>query len=448
MDALYEIAATRPSLTIFSNLRTLSVRWDSPFLSPTFTSSTITKLTISIDSHNGREADDIATSKAEQIIESMPNISKLSLSTTKISTPFWDTFVCQLLPGLTSLTTIAVPARFLSAPIVSVASRLPNLRCLGDRGSLNTTSKLPTFQPVLQAGAFSSLRNLYFAALVSEATKFINDAHLHLEQLSALGLSIDTKRYAAHAPSDLFTFLESLAIKCPHLDTLRLIVARGMKNVPVIRFQDIAPILNLRRITKFILHSPLSVEMTDEEAGVLAAGLPKLRHLRLTRRATLPHDSLTLGALIPFAAFCPDLHHLETCVNASADIPAASNAVPFQSLQLLHLGYSSISDTQPVAQFLSRSLPDDCAMAAGDDTITNLVVSHGSSTGWNGQKSWKEVKNTVSLVAEERRRTRTEVARSMEERLSLLQLEAERLRSELSRRKDEMDTFDDLSTIY
>lgn len=430
-DALYEIATTRPSLTIFPNLQSLCTTWDSPFLSPTFTSSTVTHLSISFETYTD-EGDALVLSKADQIVESMPNIMELNLLAKKL-VPFWDTLVCRLLSGLPYLVKLTMPPRRLSSAIASVAARSPKLRSLGARGGLGLNANIPSFAPVLHTGAFQSLKELYFAASLSDALAFIKHPNVSFHQLDVLALSIDATRYTGPPSSDLFTFLHDLPTVCPCLKVLRLVIREATKRAPSIRFVDIEPVINFKRLTKFVLRNLSAIEMTDEEAEVFARGLPKLRHLQLTRRqASEPHRALTLRSLTSFATHCSDLQHLEICLNALTNLPTPSAAVCFPRLRKLHLGYSTIFKTIPVAQFLSRSLPDDCIIAGAEDEITNGAVKHHPASNAGLRDSWREVQALVSVLKEEISRTRTDVERSLTLRISAMEQQETRLKSELS----------------
>jgi len=112
---------------------------------------------------------------------------------------------------------------------------------------------------------------------------------------------------------------------------------------------------------------PLNLTQPDLEE--LAEGWPTLESLHLNCQPIpeLSVPTLTLQALIPFARHCPRLRELGLYFDAQVTPPEAfePDLVRFKSLNMVSVGSSHITTSEPTVLTLSRLCPVGCQIVAG-----------------------------------------------------------------------------------
>ena len=123
--------------------------------------------------------------------------------------------------------------------------------------------------------------------------------------------------------------------------------------------------------SEFVLTHDHPIQMTHSQLTTLASRWPSLEVLNLACEPIKLTDtsSLTLGAFVPFARYCPGMRELALFVNAGADVDVGVERevgegmgevgfLPrFKNLTKLSVGVSDIRDENAVALFLSRLCP-------------------------------------------------------------------------------------------
>jgi hypothetical protein len=123
------------------------------------------------------------------------------------------------------------------------------------------------------------------------------------------------------------------------------------------------------------------VQMTDSQLTTLASRWPSLEVLNLACEPVKLTDAstLTLGAFVPFARYCPRMRELglfvdagsgldvnvDVGVNADVDIDLDIGFPRFKNLTKLSVGVSDIKDENAVALFLSRLCPLEVEIECG-----------------------------------------------------------------------------------
>lgn len=434
-DALNAIAYTRPTGSLFTNLQVLRANCPDKWLGPMFMSSSVTELAFSITKQPSHP-EEIAWA-IDEFVANMANIASLKIESSILSPPDTEPYILRLLEAYPLLTVLYVPCMALLPSIVEAASRLPKLRVLWNelgRDTVYDSSDPITFPPTLDGQSFPSLEKLSFTAHVREAVQLLQNPHFPPPSLSSLCFRaiIDTHNASNNSLRPFLQALDEKSKSIQELDIhMQTTVGEGLRRVTII-FPDIAPLLALSNLTRLYLHNDEPIQMTDDEAQQLAAGLPRLIHLDLTRGSSQP-PTLTLRCLAHFALHCHELTRLELSLNARDDVPSAHDAISFRHLRFLHLGSSPISDPQPVIRFFARSLPTKCLLLVLQDDIIDDAAVYRPSTGDDLDRCWKEVQNTLSQVLESTQRW-IDVERSLRNENEKLRRENERLMEALASR--------------
>lgn len=451
-EAFDEIARTRTTLNILPNLRTLEWYAATPgrvHHSILFMHENVKSFKVLL---SAREEPNY-TSLCKDIVARMPSLTHLDLrfsfSVNKIKPE-----LIALFSGLSKLQIAILPLYCITGDIMEALSRLPNIgtiqfEFLDEQGSGDMTDVMQ-FSPKLEAGAFPSLWDLSLSARLSDMTRFLNMnyAPTNLTSLYVHVISVAT-------PSVFTGFLNAVADNCHLLTSLYIDLA--MRENPMappvsqerLTFENLRPLLNCPNLTTFELRWDLPLNITPEEIEIIAVKWPSLEVFLLNYEpmpfsipsatnhanhangaisgsaaslptptptpAFLPSEPLTLRALLPFARHCPRLRELGMYVNATAaDIsPADPMETPpsFKSLQKLQVGLSRITESAPVALFLSQICPLGCEVNAGVSWPEGLGVFLGPDSlltreeeqtivkdvqGW--WKGWNEVQEALPLL--------------------------------------------------
>ncbi|KAI0824326.1 hypothetical protein BC628DRAFT_425787 [Trametes gibbosa] len=293
--------------------------------------------------------------------------------------------LCKLFDSLPHLQRVVLPKFTLSAKIMEKLSHCPKLRVIQfefmESQGAGDVSDVHNWFPVLKEGAFPELRDLSISVHIPHMVRFLSSMFFPAN-LTCLYVHV---LYIV-PPYQVQEFLEATAQSCQQLNQLYIDFAGDpspllfrsiLSDEDRISWNTLRPVLKLSKLTLFEIHwdQPLAISQGDIEN--LAASLPSLEVLSLNSEP-LPAPqppSLTLGALIPFARHCPKMRELSLYIDASTsatDLEAASRSLHaslpptrFRSLEKLSLGLSRISDTEPVALFLSEICPLGCTVGAG-----------------------------------------------------------------------------------
>lgn len=374
-----EITATRPRAALLPNLQTLS--WLMGEATRQHRSLIVMHTGLHHLAIQLNKSTDPANSLAayvQALVERAPGVSKLEIRSTH---PVRDvqTEVQQLVRGLLYLKHLTLPMYFLNNEITaalassvfleSITFAEPIEQGTGDRADVGQ------YAPVLEEGAFQSLRKLSFSAHLQHARAFVGETHvptnitsLHINILAIdnppvlYDLLVTVTRFRALtelvldfvlSPGALVVWPPPPPVARPNLDTLR-------------------PLLGCGRLKKFEIRWDYQLNLVDADMGELARSWPDLEHLHL-HSEPIPEPAnpptLTSQALIPFARHCPRLRYLGVYFDGdsvpSRAVASTESPHPFRQLRELSVGSSPVTVTEPTALYLSQLCPANCQLTSG-----------------------------------------------------------------------------------
>lgn len=362
-DVFNDVARTRTTLTILPNLRTLE--WNLPLsLCVLFMHQGIKQFSVYLTVP--------PDALFQEVASRMPNLTCLDL---RGQPPVKDIepALLDLLRGLPKLYKVVFPRFYVTSQVAETLSESRSLEIVefqyGPEQGSGDPNDVHVFSPTLAEGAFPSLTDLSFSIRFGDAARFMD---LAFAPTNITIFYLDSP--ILESPSDVHAILDILAENCQLLENLTLmsLIAATTSEALIaedqITFANLKPLLRFPCLTRFeILHTyPLDISLGDIEE--LAKKWPSLERLVLNNEpAVLQHSSLTLTALLPFARYCPKLEQLGLFMHAStSDLPSPSDfPEPFQSLKVLCMGVSIISEESPVALFLSQICPLGCGLNSG-----------------------------------------------------------------------------------
>ncbi|KAH9934609.1 hypothetical protein B0H21DRAFT_699332 [Amylocystis lapponica] len=341
-----------------------------------------------------------------------------------------------LIRRLPKLRKIVLPLYTLTSKVVETLSTLQHLGTIQfefmERQGQGDVLDLARFAPRLEEGAFPALWDLSLSAHLSDMTRFLSGS-FSPTNLTSLYVHV----LSAVATSTVTDFIVAVSENCQLLTHLylELLMATTASELDVLEraghwltFDALRPILRCHRLIAFELRWALPLQISQDDIEELASQWPFLEMLTLNCEpvplAPLTPSPLTLRALLPFAAHCPNLRELGLYLSATAaDLDALAgggtgNTPTFRSLARLRTGLSSITEPGPVALFLSALCPLGCEVAAGvswpdgfgvraaDVDADVLEDMQGRAAVW--YERWEEVGRVLPLLvrlrAEERAR--------------------------------------------
>lgn len=413
--ALYQIAVTRPVVTLFPNLQDIAGDMDSAYFDPPYMSPSVRELIMDGEILDAK----FLGSRAQQIVENMPSLTSFYFCASGRASLI-EPGLCRLLEALTDLNTIHLPTNHFQPHLIYRISHLPRLRHLYFvfHGSQHQPLR-PNRQFVPRPGnnAFSSLQELGLFATLREIRSLLLHDHFPTSNLTTLSLTFCDNE-DLHSLRNL---LENLAMTSPTLKSLAIILDHF--NVPCVAFADFSSALNFPCLTEFTLCGRTEMAFSDEEAEQLASHWPHLVNLDLSPIFPLSTScQLTLRSLAHFARYCPKLKSLRLCVDTEFDIPSHTEAYRFAALELLYLSPSPIDSSHEVARFVATSLPDTAEFYS----LTNSPREPGPFGD-----AWQRVEETVAAMLAARKATRVETTRAMKTEIESLRKENAMLRAQI-----------------
>ncbi|KAF9449357.1 hypothetical protein P691DRAFT_667622 [Macrolepiota fuliginosa MF-IS2] len=406
-----DISRSRITLSILPNLH--SLRW-SAAIPPCvlFMHSNVKHFTIRLP-----RAEPICLRPFfNDIAARMPALTSLDIRTYMPMKSF-ETEAVQLLSCLPRLKMLTMPRFLFTTRIAECVSRLPEICSIDftyyEEQGIGDPEDVADFKPQLSKGAFASLSDLSLVATYKDV-EYLLAGPFYPSNLTLLYvLSPDIEN-----PTTLQQLIATVYESCTMLSTLTLISAPRAPDdsdptttdvSQRIKMEVLKPLFDCANLTSLSILHRHPLDLRQEDLDVLASRWSFLTYLTLNNELLDLHSSdLTLEALIPFARHCPNLIELGMFINVSPHlIPPFSptfNLPSFKSLQNLCMGVSIITESVPVAMFLSQILPFGCEIDSGisdwgqsheiQDEVQN-VFNHRS-------KLWNEVDKLVSFLTKAR----------------------------------------------
>ena len=279
-----------------------------------------------------------------------------------------------LLQNLPELKKIVLPEFHYTSTVIEELSQANNIEIVDFNQDLKLGYGNPTnvasFEPVLEEGAFPSLRELNLSARVDDLDRFFR-ASFAPTRITTLYVN----SYTDHTPTQIHTFLTTLSQRCRCLSKLNIqlyhkVLPRDLPKDQQLSYDTIKPLLAFPDLRSFELVHKYPLRITLDEIEDLACQWPHLEYLMLNAEPLFILDdafTLDLRALLPFATHCSLLRFLGLYINATGtEVPPAQTPLePFRALQTFSVGTSAVHDTRAVAMFLSRICPPQCSLDMG-----------------------------------------------------------------------------------
>jgi hypothetical protein len=331
----------------------------------------------------------------------------------------------NFITSLPRLKYIKLSDSLVTSDVVTALAKCSDLEVvqITDPDPSQESADLENFMPVLEDGAFPSIKAIGFKAHLWNATHFLQSAFPASRLRS---LMIWTLRYESY--ENINSFFAVVAEACPSIEGLVLSVdfaVEGQENEPI-PFSALEPLFQCRSLAQFSLIAPSPLDMDDAQAALLASHWPKMNLLNLNPCPNPRHPekiNLTLMAMSSFATHCPSLRFLGICVRPSV-VPALEACTLLPKLTTFSLTLSDHDfDFEELALFLTNVLPSTCKL---DGRAVYPMFAHVDRTVHaHFARTQLKLEKTLGLLPTLRRLHRQYI-----ERLGTLEDEVQRLRTQ------------------
>lgn len=322
----------------------------------------------------------------DDIVARMPNLTHLNIRTSIPMHSLEDDAI-RLLTSLPKLQKLTTPRFYFTSRIAECLSQLPKIGCIEfqyfqDQGT-GDRNDVVTFKPELSEGAFPSLWDLSLTAAYSDVERFLT---IPFSPSNLTMLYIESPN--VEMPAAIHQLLVAISENCQMLKFLALISPRRATRVREtdvqvtdfividdpppqrVNLETLKPVFACPNLTSLEIIHRYPLDLKQDDLEVLAMRWPSLETLNLNSEPFhFESPELTFEALLPFARHCPHLNYIGIFIDASSNaIPsfsATSPLTPFKSLQRMSMGLSKITESTPVAIFLSQILPAFCKVDGG-----------------------------------------------------------------------------------
>jgi len=285
----------------------------------------------------------------------------------------------NFLSSLPLLRSVKLSDSLLSSDVVTALAKCPDLEAvrITDPGtsSEQESADLENFMPVLEDGAFPSIKVMHFKAHLWNATRFLQPA-FPASRLRCL--AIRTLKYESY--ENISGFFGVVAEACPNIESLALNVDSrvGDQEYEPIPFAALEPLLQCGSLAQFSLTAPSPLDLDDTQAALIALHWPRMQNLHLNSCPISPlgTNRLTFMTLSSFAMHCPSLQHLEICVQPGV-IPPLEARTRFRKLITFTFSVSeNCYDIEELALFLSDVLPSTCRVTGNTEYLLGSGGHH------------------------------------------------------------------------
>lgn len=426
---LDEIARSRTTLNILPNLSSLEWHSDETRHAVVFMGQNVRRLSVFLHKSQHYPLGDFF----KDIPARMPLLTHLDLAFEFSVRDIQADFI-TLIGEIPQLKKLTLPSYCFTSKIIEALSLLPCLETVQfefyHRQGKGNPEDVVIFAPKLHEGAFPALVDLNLSAHLSDMTQFITSPYAPAH-LTSLYIHIPS----VVPPSTVNEYITAVAENCKLLQKLYIDLflpplpeghpAEG--HAQCLTWADIRPVLLCKRLQVLEMTWPRQIELTQADVEELASSWPSLQTLQLNCLSNpiypLSPPALTLRALIPFAAHCPELEELGLDVDTDTDVAqltedaAAPPLRPFRKLARLHFGLSTLTDPGPTALFLSQLCPLGCEIWPGPRVPDGFEFEYPS---WLSDQLdlWAEVGRVLPLLVRLRmqeRARRKELEREVED---------------------------------
>ena len=375
---LDEVARSRTTLNILPNLSSLEWHSDETRHAVVFMGQNVRRFSVFLHKSQHYPLSDFF----KDISARMPSLTHLDLAF-EFSVRDIEADLIGLISELPQLEKLTLPSYCFTSKITEALSLLPCLETLQfefyDRQGKGDPADIIIFAPRLHEGAFPALVDLNLSAHLSDITHFITSPYAP-SHLTSLYIHLPS----VVSPSTVNEYITAVAENCKLLQKLYIDlfippVPEGhfphpaQRHAQSLTWADLRPILLCTHLQVLEVTWPSPFHLTQDDVEELASSWPSLQILQLNCLSnpilSLDQPTLTLRALIPFAAHCPELEELGLDVDTNAalltDDVSAPPPKPFRKLARLHFGLSSLVEPGPTALFLSQLCPLGCEIWPG-----------------------------------------------------------------------------------
>ncbi|RDB19966.1 hypothetical protein Hypma_013057 [Hypsizygus marmoreus] len=412
------VSISRPVLHLVPNLTHLTWRKDparpaaSLVLCLLFLSPELESLSVETGGPSYTEGDLFAIGNFfEDVLRRSPRIQHLEFRT---DIPFHDMgpALSNFLGSLYELRSVLLSHALLSSDVVTALAKCPLLEAVRMTDPYATTEvqedagDLQNFMPVMEHGAFPSIREMHINAHLWNVLLFLRSEFptTRIRRLLVKTLSPEINESIAQ-------FFALVAETCPEIEELGLSVQYGAadEDAESLLFPALEPLLSCASLKMLTLCLALPLEIDDTEAAQMASHWPLLQNLNLNPAPAILRSAdkhLTFAALMSFAQYCPDLRNLSIYIQSSI-IPELGARKLLPNLETLVLGLIGTSySIEELALFLTDVTPPTCLLS-GTPYITSELRVHTHVAQLKLDKVFALLPMLRSIHAQYRERLRT-----------------------------------------
>ncbi len=313
----------------------------------------------------------------------MPNLRSFKIGTNHDVT-FMEEHVAAALRDINSLEEVVIPPCLLTGHVVTSLASLPRLRTLKTTW-LGRLGYRPTLAPLPRGSYLPSLEILYLSYRAAVAWLSRSQFPSGLSELKIHAAPVEGRI----AEEEYRTIAKQIASQCQQLVVISLAFTFCLS------FKTIEPILSLVTLESLKLRYLYDFGLEQQHLTTICRSLPILRVLMISIILEPPKAILDLSILSDISPITPRLTTLQFPFTILSD-GSLSDVVRFPKLSILDFAGAAIKPGANVANFLSRVLPERCA------------IHHDP-----GDSSWDTVKELRSMFAEVRQEERRTVVASI-----------------------------------
>ncbi|KAJ8519577.1 hypothetical protein ONZ45_g3474 [Pleurotus djamor] len=347
------LSLDRASLILLPNLREMELSVSSDLdVVLLFAHPSVTRFSLFMDSH----AIDIAL---QYIRIRLPNLVDLTL-VSSFSTPHTDTIIADTLRALPFLEELCLSTHFLTPEVTQILSKHKYLQCL----HADSAGGEELFSDNLGPDSFPSLTDLDITIPFGRASACFS-RNFALSSLK--NLSITSPYY--EADNDFRRLTRAIAHTQPRLEIVRFEVFDYLhedEQPSSAPFSIVKPFLSCKHITSLIFAHPVPFEPSAAEFISIFKSLPSIRVLFLASGTPHSKPAHSMDVLYVISSWCPKLTSLSVYLDFNPSRSCPTFITPFSSLSTLAVGYSPIQTPAAIAVFMSKILPDHCAISYED----------------------------------------------------------------------------------
>ncbi|KAF4593630.1 hypothetical protein EYR40_008418 [Pleurotus pulmonarius] len=292
---------------------------------------------------------------------SMPGLRVISIRTNR-DVSFMAERVAQAVRDMKALQEVDIPPCLLTNHVISALASLPRLKSLKTTWPGNLSYR-PSTSPLPQSARLTSLETLHLSQRKAIAWLAQSAFPSGLSHLKISSTPIE----GGPTIGEYSDMVQKIASQCQQL------VIMSLHFLSPLSFRVLEPILSLSTLESLKLVCMFDPGMEHTHLLMICQRLPSLRVLDITIGLRISRSSLDFSVLAELSSIARNLAFLKFHFNALSEV-VAEDVLPFAKLQTLDLTASTITATERVASFLSRVLPEWCAIQCGSNGAAQDVA--------------------------------------------------------------------------